>query len=132
MASGRVDPVATLRQALSLPADSAEQAAILSSLRETLESVAASVPALLLKTLVPSVQQQGDSLFKQWVFELLWNIVCRAPMSVSERTGREFTNYGLVLASLLAILFLAFVYNHYLHAEFITFFTQSRSTSLTL
>jgi hypothetical protein len=121
-----VDPVATLRQALSLPADSAEQAAVLSSLRETLESVPANVPALLLKTLVPSVHQQGDTLFKQWVFELLWNIVCRAPMSLSERTGCEFANHGLVSSRLLVAFLLMLVYNHYLRAEFIIFFPHSR------
>jgi symplekin len=88
MASG-VDPVATLRQALTLPTDSPEQANVLATLRENLENVSSNVPVLLLRKLVPGVQGQPDSLFKQWVFDLVWYCICRAPMSIQERTRRE-------------------------------------------
>lgn len=88
MASG-VDPVATLRQALTLPTDSPEQANVLATLRENLETVPSNVPVLLLRKLVPGVQGQPDSLFKQWVFDLVWYCICRAPMSIQERTRRE-------------------------------------------
>jgi symplekin len=88
MASG-VDPIATLRQALTLPTDSPEQAIVLKSLRENLEKVDANVSILLLKTLVPSVQQQPDSLFKQWVFELLWYVICGGVEVVSDRPRSE-------------------------------------------
>jgi len=90
MASG-VDPLATLRQALTLPADSPEQASVLSGLRETLENVPPNIPVLLLNNLVHTVQPQPDSLFKQWLFDLVWYVVCRAPMSIQERTRSEFS-----------------------------------------
>ncbi|KAG9053765.1 hypothetical protein FS842_007229 [Serendipita sp. 407] len=76
-----VDPLATLRQALSLAADSPAQASVLASLREYLETVSPSVTILILKNLVPNVQHQTDSLFKQWVFELVWYIVSRLPVN---------------------------------------------------
>jgi symplekin len=88
MASG-VDPLATLRQALTLPTDSPEQASVLSGLRETLEAVPPNIPILLLNNLVHSVQHQPDSLFKQWLFDLVWYVVCRAPMNIQERTRSE-------------------------------------------
>lgn len=74
-----VDPIAALRQALTLPSDSPEQALVLRNLRDHLETVSPNVAILLLKNLVPNVQHQPDSLFKQWVFELVWYVVSRLP-----------------------------------------------------
>ena len=84
-----VDPLATLRQALTLPTDSPEQANVLNGLRATLETVPPNIPILLLNSLIYSVQHQPDSLFKQWLFDLVWYVVCRAPMDIRERTRSE-------------------------------------------
>lgn len=85
-----VDPIAALRQALTLPSDSPEQALVLRNLRDHLETVSPNVAILLLKNLVPNVQHQPDSLFKQWVFELVWYVVSRLPTDPHDQERIRF------------------------------------------
>lgn len=82
------DPLAILRTALSLPADSDEQARVLASLREVLEASPQPVP-MLCTTLYPGLYGQPDSLIKQWLFELIWFGITKANLPLEVRTKRE-------------------------------------------
>lgn len=86
--SAVVDPLQTLQAALTVQANSKEQADILDSLREYLEAQPALIPVLA-GTLVGQVVNGGDSLLKSWVFNLLHFAICRSALSQDVRTTRE-------------------------------------------
>ncbi|KAF4593990.1 hypothetical protein EYR40_008788 [Pleurotus pulmonarius] len=83
--SAVVDPLQTLQAALTVQANSKEQADILDSLREYLEAQPALIPVLA-GTLVGQVVNGGDSLLKSWVFNLLHFAICRSALSQDVRT----------------------------------------------
>ncbi|KAJ7180551.1 Symplekin tight junction protein C terminal-domain-containing protein [Mycena filopes] len=85
MASNPVDVLQTLQAALTVTPNSKEQADILASLREALERVPATITALV-GTLLGFVVNAGDSLLKTWVIDLLHFAICRAPLSLEQRT----------------------------------------------
>ncbi|KAF9045824.1 hypothetical protein BDZ89DRAFT_1188893 [Hymenopellis radicata] len=84
--SNPVDPLATLQAALVVPANSAEQAELLASLRESLESRPSPIPVLLGTGLVASVAHASDSLLKRWTLDLLQYAICRSALSLDEKT----------------------------------------------
>ena len=82
-----LDPLQTLQATLSVPADSSEQAALLASLRDSLEKQPKHIP-ILCTTLVKTVSNTGDPLLKRWVLDLLhYGIACSA-LTVENRTQR--------------------------------------------
>ncbi|KAJ7245107.1 Symplekin tight junction protein C terminal-domain-containing protein [Mycena haematopus] len=85
MASNPVDPLQTLQAALTVQPNSQEQADILASLREALEQQPAPI-TVLAGTLIAFVVNAGDSLLKTWVIDLLHFAICRAPLSLEQRT----------------------------------------------
>ncbi|KAJ6581382.1 Symplekin tight junction protein C terminal-domain-containing protein [Mycena capillaripes] len=85
MASNPLDPLQTLQAALSVEANSKEQATILASLRESLELQPAPI-TVLVAALIGFVVNAGDSLLKTWVIDLLHFAICRAPLSLEQRT----------------------------------------------
>ncbi|KAJ7623311.1 Symplekin tight junction protein C terminal-domain-containing protein [Roridomyces roridus] len=85
MASNPVDPLQTLQAALTVQANSKEQADILATLREALELQPAPI-TVLVGALVSFVVNAGDSLLKTWVIDLLHFAICRAPLSLEQRT----------------------------------------------
>ncbi|KAF7370712.1 Mitogen-activated protein kinase [Mycena sanguinolenta] len=85
MASNPVDPLQTLQAALTVQPNSQEQADILASLREALEQQPAPI-TVLAGTLIGFVVNAGDSLLKTWVIDLLHFAICRAPLSLEQRT----------------------------------------------
>ncbi|KAF8661382.1 hypothetical protein AX16_001475 [Volvariella volvacea WC 439] len=85
MASVPADPLHILQSALAAQANSKEQADLLSTLRESLESHPAPIP-ILVGTLVGIIVNAGDSLLKRWVIDLLHYAICRSPLSVEQRT----------------------------------------------
>ncbi|KAJ7155526.1 Symplekin tight junction protein C terminal-domain-containing protein [Mycena crocata] len=81
-----IDPLQTLQAALTqVPPNSKEQADILASLREALELQPAPI-TVLVGVLIGSVVNAGDSLLKSWVIDLLHFAICRAPLSLEQRT----------------------------------------------
>ncbi|KAH9924792.1 Symplekin tight junction protein C terminal-domain-containing protein [Fomitopsis serialis] len=85
MAGNPVDPLQTLSAALAVPADSKEQADLLATLRESLETHPGPIP-ILCTTLVKTVSGAGDSLLKRWVIDLLHFAICRSSLSIDART----------------------------------------------
>ncbi|KDQ61760.1 hypothetical protein JAAARDRAFT_204204 [Jaapia argillacea MUCL 33604] len=83
--AGTVDPLQALSAALAVPPDSKEQADLLATLRESLESYPGPIP-ILCKTLIKTVSGAGDSLLKRWVLELLQFAICRSTLSLEVRT----------------------------------------------
>ncbi|KAJ7281804.1 Symplekin tight junction protein C terminal-domain-containing protein [Mycena rebaudengoi] len=80
-----VDPLQTLQAALTVQANSKEQADILASLREALELQPAPI-TVLVGALIGFVVNAGDSLLKTWVLDLLHFAICRAALSLEQRT----------------------------------------------
>ncbi|KAF8892079.1 Symplekin tight junction protein C terminal-domain-containing protein [Infundibulicybe gibba] len=85
MAGNPVDPLQSLQAALAVPANSKEQADILATLRESLETHPAPIP-LLLNTFLSFVVNAGDSLLKRWVIDILHFGICRSTLSMDQRT----------------------------------------------
>ncbi|KAF8216368.1 Symplekin tight junction protein C terminal-domain-containing protein [Mycena galopus ATCC 62051] len=85
MTSNPVDPLQTLQAALTVQPNSQEQADILALLREALEQQPAPI-TVLAGTLIGFVVNAGDSLLKTWVIDLLHFAICRAPLSLEQRT----------------------------------------------
>lgn len=85
MAGNPVDPLQTLQAALSVQANSKEQADLLATLRESLENHPAPIP-ILVGTLIGIVVNAGDSLLKRWVIDLLHFAICRSSLSLEQRT----------------------------------------------
>ncbi|KAF5374859.1 hypothetical protein D9758_000263 [Tetrapyrgos nigripes] len=85
MASNPVDPLQTLQAALSVPANSEEQAELLSKLRDSLEQHPAPI-RVLVGTLITIVVNAGDSLLKTWVIDLLHFAICRSTLSTEQKT----------------------------------------------
>ena len=85
MASNPVDPLQTLQAALSVQANSQEQADLLATLRVSLENHPAPIP-ILAQTLINVVVNSGDSLLKRWVIDLLHFAICRSSLSLDART----------------------------------------------
>ncbi|KAJ7115848.1 Symplekin tight junction protein C terminal-domain-containing protein [Mycena epipterygia] len=81
------DPLQTLQAALAAQANSKEQADILASLREALELQPAPI-SVLVGSLIGIVVNAGDALLllKTWVIDLLHFALCRAPLSLEQRT----------------------------------------------
>lgn len=88
MASNPLDPLQTLQAALSVEANGKEQAEILAALRESLELQPAPI-VVLVGALIGFVVNAGDSLLKTWVIDLLHFAICRAPLSLEQRTQRS-------------------------------------------
>ncbi|KIJ55664.1 hypothetical protein M422DRAFT_63678 [Sphaerobolus stellatus SS14] len=80
-----LDPLQTLQAALSVPADSPEQASLLASLRESLENQPKHIP-ILCTTLINTVANAADSLLKRWVLDLLHFGIAKSALSVENRT----------------------------------------------
>ncbi|KAK7030720.1 mitogen-activated protein kinase [Favolaschia claudopus] len=80
-----MDPLQTLQAALTVQPNSQEQADILALLREGLEQHPAPI-VVLAGTLIGFVVNAGDSLLKTWVIDLLHFAICRAPLSIEQRT----------------------------------------------
>lgn len=89
-----MDPLQALQAAYSVPADSAEQADLLSKLRENLEAYPSYIPVLC-SSLIRGVSGAQDSLLKHWTLDLLHYGISRANLPVEKRTERAY------LASLL-------------------------------
>lgn len=85
MASTPVDPLQMLQSALTLPANSPEQADSLTSLREHLEFHPGPI-RVLVSTFFSTVVRAPDSLFKRWVIELFQFGIARAEISVEQKT----------------------------------------------
>ncbi|KAH9995475.1 Symplekin tight junction protein C terminal-domain-containing protein [Russula vinacea] len=94
-----MDPLQALTAALSVPADSKEQADLLAALRETLEALPHPIP-ILCNTLLKTTAASNDSLLRRWVLELLHFGIARAPLSVDARTNLALQSLD-VLAGLL-------------------------------
>lgn len=84
------DPLQTLQAALAAQANSKEQADILASLREALELQPAPI-SVLVSSLIGIVVNAGDALLllKTWVIDLLHFALCRAQLSLEQRTQRS-------------------------------------------
>lgn len=85
--SNPVDPLQQLSAALAAPADSKEQADLLATLRDSLETHPSPIP-ILCTTLIKTVSGAGDSLLKRWVLDLLHFAICRSSLSPEARTQR--------------------------------------------
>ncbi|KAJ6493673.1 Symplekin tight junction protein C terminal-domain-containing protein [Mycena vitilis] len=83
--ASNLDPLTSLQAALTVPANGKEQADILAALRESLELQPAPIPVLV-GVLVGQVVNAGDSLLKTWVIDLVHFAICRARLSVEQRT----------------------------------------------
>ena len=88
MAGNPVDPLQALSAALSVQADSKEQADLLAALRESLEAHPSPIP-ILCTTLLKVVPGAGDSLLKRWVLDLLHFAIGRSSLSLDARTQRS-------------------------------------------
>jgi symplekin len=86
-----MDPLQALGAALSVPADSKEQADLLAALRETLEAQPHPIPVLC-NTLLKTAAGSNDSLLRRWVLDLLHFGIARAPLAVDAHTNREFSS----------------------------------------
>ncbi|KAG9035999.1 hypothetical protein FRB95_009999 [Tulasnella sp. JGI-2019a] len=84
-----MDPIQVLTHALSLPADSPEQSALFSQLREHLESQPASIPVLC-TTLLANVVSPKDSAFKLWLIDLLQFALSRSSLPVDTKALLAF------------------------------------------
>ncbi|KAA1468855.1 hypothetical protein DENSPDRAFT_863857 [Dentipellis sp. KUC8613] len=93
------DPLHLLSSALTVPADSKQQADLLATLRASLEAHPAPIP-ILCSTLIKTVAGAGDSLLKRWVIDLLHFAICRAPLAAEARTQLALQSLD-VLAGLL-------------------------------
>ncbi|GJJ11108.1 hypothetical protein Clacol_005339 [Clathrus columnatus] len=80
-----LDPLQTLSAALAVPADSPEQATLLTLLRETLEQQQTRIP-ILCTTLITAISNTGDSLLKRWVLDLLHFALARSSLPPETRT----------------------------------------------
>ena len=89
MASSQLDPLAQLSAALAAPADSQQQADLLTTLRESLEAYPSPIPVLC-SSLLKIVPAHSDTLFKRWVLDLLHFAICRSSLSTEARTQRAF------------------------------------------
>jgi len=87
-----MDPLQALGAALSVPADSKEQADLLTALRETLEAQPHPIPVLC-NTLLKTAAGSNDSLLRRWVLDLLHFGIARAPLAVDAHTNREFSSF---------------------------------------
>ena len=85
MASNPVDPLQTLQAALTATANSKEQADLLATLRESLESHPKPIP-ILLQTLINNLVNAGDSLLKRWVLDLFHYAICRSSLTLDQKT----------------------------------------------
>ncbi|KAH9965034.1 Symplekin tight junction protein C terminal-domain-containing protein [Lactifluus volemus] len=94
-----MDPLQALTAALSVPADSKEQADLLAALRETLEAQPHPIP-ILCNTLLKTAAGSNDSLLRRWVLDLLHFGIARAPLAVDTRTNLALQSLD-VLAALL-------------------------------
>jgi symplekin len=92
-----MDPLQALTAALSVPADSKEQADLLAALRETLEAQPHPIP-ILCNTLLKTAAGSNDSLLRRWVLELLHFGIARAPLSVDARTNRALPFFFFFLS----------------------------------
>ncbi|TBU30651.1 Symplekin tight junction protein C terminal-domain-containing protein [Dichomitus squalens] len=93
-----VDPLTQFSLALAAPADSKEQAELLSTLRESLENHPSL--SILCSTLINTLSGTGDSLMKTWVLNLLHFAICKSNLSAEART--QLADQSLeVLAGLL-------------------------------
>jgi hypothetical protein len=113
-----MDPLQALTAALSVPADSKEQADLLAALRETLEAQPHPIP-ILCNTLLKTAAGSNDSLLRRWVLDLLHFGIARAPLAVDTRTNRAFwstLNFLLLVCA---------------HARFIFFFLSSSPSFIT-
>jgi hypothetical protein len=93
-----MDPLQALTAALSVPADSKEQADLLTALRETLEAQPHPIP-ILCNTLLKTAAGSNDSLLKRWVLELLHFGIARAPLAVDTRTNRASPRFFVTHSS---------------------------------
>jgi len=93
-----MDPLQALGAALSVPADSKEQADLLAALRETLEAQPHPIPVLC-NTLLKTAAGSNDSLLRRWVLDLLHFGIARAPLAVDAHTNREFSPPSLPIPS---------------------------------
>lgn len=84
-----MDPLQALSAALTVPADSKEQADLLAALRETLEAQPHPIPVLC-NTLLKTAAGSNDSLLRRWVLDLLHFGIARAPLAVDARTNRAW------------------------------------------
>ncbi|KAF7294404.1 hypothetical protein MKEN_01432800 [Mycena kentingensis (nom. inval.)] len=80
-----MDPLQMLQNALSVPANSNEQAELLATLRTALEAQPGPIPVLV-TALIGSVVGAGESILKNWVIDLLHFALCRAPLAFEQRT----------------------------------------------
>jgi symplekin len=87
MADNPVDPLQALSAALSVQADSKEQADLLAALRESLEAHPSPIP-ILCTTLLKIVPGAGDSFLKRWVLDLLQFAISRSSLTLDARTQR--------------------------------------------
>jgi len=88
MSNNAVDPLQALQAALAVPPNSKEQADLLASLRESLESHPAPIPVLV-DYLIRLVVGGEDSLLKKWILDLLHFAISRSTLSVDVRTQSE-------------------------------------------
>ncbi|TFK32777.1 Symplekin tight junction protein C terminal-domain-containing protein [Crucibulum laeve] len=86
MASNSVDPLQILREALAVPANSEQQANLLTTLRESLETHPAPIP-ILATTLIGIIVNAADSLLKRWVLDLIHFAICRSTLILEQRTS---------------------------------------------
>jgi len=98
-----MDPLQALTAALSVPADSKEQAELLAALRETLEAQPHPIP-ILCSTLLKTAAGSNDSLLKRWVLDLLHFGIARAPLSIEARTNRACSIFTFSLVLLVYML----------------------------
>jgi len=94
MASNPVDPLQTLQAALTAPANSQEQASLLATLRESLETHPAPIP-ILVQTLINNVVNAGDSLLKKWVLDLFHFGICRSNLTLDQKTQSQSHSFGV-------------------------------------
>ncbi|KAF8587835.1 hypothetical protein K439DRAFT_1652134 [Ramaria rubella] len=80
-----LDPLQALSAALAVSADSAEQAALLASLRDSLENQQNRIP-ILCTALITTISGAGDSLLKRWVLDLLHFGLARSSLPMETRT----------------------------------------------
>ncbi|KAG7444313.1 uncharacterized protein BT62DRAFT_970937 [Guyanagaster necrorhizus] len=85
MSGTPVDPLQTLQAALTVPANSKEQADLLAALRESLEAHPGPI-RILVGTLIGIVANTSDSLLKRWVLDLLQFAICRSTLPLDQKT----------------------------------------------
>lgn len=85
-----MDPLQTLQAALNTEPNSKEQADLLASLRESLESQPALI-GLLVPILISKLVSAADSLLKSWVIDLFHFGLCRSSLSLDAKTQRSCT-----------------------------------------